>query len=81
MDLAGFYSVSLPLMVEPSSAEYGIRRMLERRMRAWLALAEGLRDMCYGRSAAFRNLDREAQEDLTQRYQDLMRHYDMMLRL
>jgi len=28
-------------------------------------------------SAAFRNLDRDAQEDLTQRYQGLMRHYDM----
>src|SRR5438132_11608755 len=29
-------------------------------------------------SAAFRNLDRDAQEDLTLRYQALMRHYDMM---
>jgi transposase InsO family protein len=28
-------------------------------------------------SAAFRNLDAAAQEDLTQRYQGLMRHYDM----
>ena len=28
-------------------------------------------------SAAFRNLDRDAQEDLTQRYQALMRHYGM----
>src|SRR3982074_3216023 len=28
-------------------------------------------------SAAFRNLDRDAQEDLTLRYQALMRHYDM----
>ncbi len=28
-------------------------------------------------SAAFSNLDRDAQEDLTQRYQGLMRHYDM----
>ena len=28
-------------------------------------------------SAAFRNLDRDAQEDLTQRYQGLMRHYGM----
>src|SRR6266851_4213737 len=29
-------------------------------------------------SAAFRNLDRDAQEDLTLRYQALTRHYDMM---
>ncbi len=29
-------------------------------------------------SAAFCNLDRDAQEDLTLRYQALMRHYDMM---
>jgi hypothetical protein len=29
-------------------------------------------------SAAFCNLDRGAQEDLTLRYQALMRHYDMM---
>jgi hypothetical protein len=28
-------------------------------------------------SAAFRNLDRDAQEDLTRRYQGLMRHYGM----
>jgi hypothetical protein len=28
-------------------------------------------------SAAFRNLDADAQQDLTQRYQGLMRHYDM----
>jgi hypothetical protein len=28
-------------------------------------------------SAAFRNLDRDAQEDLTRRYQGLMRHYEM----
>jgi hypothetical protein len=28
-------------------------------------------------SAAFRNLDRDAQEDLMLRYQGLMRHYDM----
>ena len=28
-------------------------------------------------SAAFRNLHAQAQEDLTQRYQGLMRHYDM----
>ena len=27
--------------------------------------------------AAFRNLDRNAQEDLTRRYAALMRHYDM----
>ena len=56
---------------------------------SFVALAEGLQNALWGLggvplehrsdslSAAFRNLDRDAQEDLTQRYQGLMRHYDM----
>ena len=56
---------------------------------SFVALAEGLQNALWALggaplehrsdslSAAFRNLDREAQEDLTQRYQGLMRHYDM----
>src|ERR1700722_13976007 len=57
---------------------------------SFVALAEGLQNAlwalggvpCEHRSdslsAAFRNLDRDAQEDLTLRYQGLMRHYDMI---
>ena len=56
---------------------------------SFVALAEGLQNALWALggvpqehrsdslSAAFRNLDVEAQEDLTQRYQGLMRHYDM----
>jgi len=56
---------------------------------SFVALAEGLQNALWALggvplehrsdslSAAFRNLDRNAQEDLTQRYQGLMRHYDM----
>jgi len=56
---------------------------------SFVALAEGLQNALWGLggvphehrsdslSAAFCNLDRDAQEDLTRRYQGLMRHYDM----
>src|SRR5262249_18715272 len=56
---------------------------------SFVALAEGLQNALWalGRvpqqhrsdslSAAFRNLDRNAQEDLTRRYEDLVRHYGM----
>src|SRR5665213_3013215 len=56
---------------------------------SFVALAEGLQNALWALggvphehrsdslSAAFRNLDRDAQEDLTQRYQALMRHYGM----
>jgi hypothetical protein len=56
---------------------------------SFVALAEGLQNALWALggaprehrsdslSAAFRNLDRDAQEDLTLRYQELMRHYDM----
>src|SRR5262249_17772069 len=56
---------------------------------SFVALAEGLQDALWalGRvpqqhrsdslSAAFRNLDRDAQQDLTRRYEDLVRHYGM----
>ena len=56
---------------------------------SFVALAEGLQNALWALggvplehrsdslSAAFRNLDSDAQEDLTQRYQGLMRHYDM----
>ena len=54
-----------------------------------MALAEGLQNALWGLggvprehrsdslSAAFRNLERDTQEDLTLRYQELMRHYGM----
>jgi hypothetical protein len=57
---------------------------------SFTALAEGLQNALWALggvplehrsdslSAAFRNLDRDAQEDLTLRYQGLMRHYDMI---
>ena len=57
---------------------------------SFVALAEGLQNALWvlggaprehrsdSLSAAFRNLDRDAQEDLTLRYHALMRHYDMM---
>ena len=56
---------------------------------SFVALAEGLQNALWALggvphehrsdslSAAFCNLDRDAQEDLTQRYQALMRHYGM----
>ena len=56
---------------------------------SFVALAEGLQNALWALggvpkehrsdslSAAFRNLDAAAQEDLTQRYQGLMRHYKM----
>ena len=56
---------------------------------SYVALAEGLQNALWGLggaprehrsdslSAAFRNLTREAAEDQTQRYQELMRHYGM----
>src|SRR4051812_35471741 len=56
---------------------------------SFVALAEGLQNALWALggvplehrsdslSAAFRNLDRDAQEDLTRRYQGLMRHYEM----
>ena len=56
---------------------------------SFVALAEGLQNALWALggvpiehrsdslSAAFCNLDRDAQEDLTQRYQGLMRHYAM----
>ena len=56
---------------------------------SFIALAEGLQNALWALggvpqehrsdslSAAFRNLDAQAQEDLTQRYQGLMRHYEM----
>ncbi|MDH3317894.1 MAG: IS21 family transposase [Gammaproteobacteria bacterium] len=56
---------------------------------SFVALAEGLQNALWALggvpkehrsdslSAAFRNLDAEAQEDLTARYQGLMRHYGM----
>jgi hypothetical protein len=56
---------------------------------SFVALAEGLQNALWSLggaplehrsdslSAAFRNLDHDAQEDLTQRYQGLMRHYGM----
>ena len=56
---------------------------------SFVALAEGLQNALWALggapkqhrsdslSAAFRNLDADAQQDLTQRYQDLMRHYAM----
>jgi hypothetical protein len=54
---------------------------------SFVALAEGLQNALWALSAvpqqhrtdslsaAFHNLDRDAQEDLTQRYEDLVRHY------
>ena len=57
---------------------------------SFVALAEGLQTALWALggvplehcsdslSAAFCNLDRDAREDLTKRYQGLMRHYDMM---
>jgi len=57
---------------------------------SFVALAEGLQNALWALggaprehrsdslSAAFCNLDRDAQEDLTLRYQALMRHYDMI---
>jgi len=57
---------------------------------SFVALAEGLQNALWALggaprehrsdslSAAFCNLDHDAQEDLTQRYQALMRHYDMI---
>ncbi|MGH6985027.1 MAG: IS21 family transposase [Stellaceae bacterium] len=57
---------------------------------SFVALAEGLQNALWALggaprehrsdslSAAFRNLDRDSQEDLTRRYQDLMRHYDLI---
>src|SRR5215204_7577499 len=57
---------------------------------SYVALAEGLQNALWALggaprehrsdslSAAFRNLDRDAQDDLTLRYQALMRHYEMM---
>jgi transposase InsO family protein len=56
---------------------------------SFVALAEGLQNALWGLggvpkehrsdslSAAFRNLTADAQQDLTQRYQSLMRHYEM----
>jgi hypothetical protein len=56
---------------------------------SYVALAAGLQNALWGLggvprehrsdslSAAFRNLERDAQEDLTLRYQELMRHYGM----
>ena len=56
---------------------------------SFVALAEGLQNALWALggvplehrsdslSAAFRNLDADAQQDLTQRYQGLMRHYEM----
>jgi hypothetical protein len=56
---------------------------------SFVALAEGLQNALWALggvplehrsdslSAAFRNLDRDAQEDLTQRYKSLVRHYAM----
>jgi hypothetical protein len=56
---------------------------------SFVALAEGLQDALWGLgkaplehrsdslSAAFRNLDRDAQEDLTRRYEELCAHYGM----
>jgi len=56
---------------------------------SYVALAEGLQNALWALggvpkehrsdslSAAFRNLTADAQEDLTQRYQSLMRHYEM----
>jgi hypothetical protein len=56
---------------------------------SYVALAEGLQNALWGLgavpeqhrsdslSAAFRNLDRDAQEDLTRRYEELVRHYGM----
>jgi len=56
---------------------------------SFVALAEGLQNALWALggvpkehrsdslSAAFRNLSADAQQDLTQRYQGLMRHYDM----
>jgi len=56
---------------------------------SFVALAEGLQNALWtlggvpkehrsdSLSAAFRNLTVDAQQDLTQRYQNLMRHYDM----
>jgi hypothetical protein len=56
---------------------------------SYVALAEGLQNALWGLggvprqhrsdslSAAFRNLERDTQEDLTLRYQELMRHYGM----
>jgi hypothetical protein len=56
---------------------------------SFVVLAEGLQNALWALggvplehrsdslSAAFRNLDRDAQEDLTRRYQGLMRHYGM----
>jgi hypothetical protein len=56
---------------------------------SFVALAEGLQNALWALggvplehrsdslSAAFRNLDRDAQEDLTRRYQGLMHHYEM----
>ena len=56
---------------------------------SYVALAEGLQNALWGLggvprehrsdslSAAFCNVDRNTQEDLTQRYQELMRHYGM----
>lgn len=56
---------------------------------SFVALAEGLQNALWSLggaprehrsdslSAAFRNLDREAQDDMTRRYEDLCRHYGM----
>jgi hypothetical protein len=56
---------------------------------SFVALSEGLQNALWALgavpkqhrsdslSAAFRNLDRDAQEDLTRRYEDLVRHYGM----
>ena len=57
---------------------------------SFVALAEGLQNALWtlggvpqqhrsdSLSAAFRNLDRDAQEDLTRRYEELVAHYGMM---
>jgi transposase InsO family protein len=57
---------------------------------SYVALAEGLQNALWGLggvprehrsdslSAAFCNMDRNTQEDLTQRYQELIRHYGMI---
>ena len=57
--------------------------------KSYVALAEGLQNALWGLggvprehrsdslSAAFCNMDRNTAEDLTQRYQELMRHYGM----
>src|SRR3974390_3482848 len=55
----------MTIMIVVSGAN--LRKIMERTTRNMMSIV----------SAAFRNLTADAQQDLTQRYQSLMRHYEM----